>query len=32
MKSALEDRTGVLDEELLTQVQGRLAQYLGLLG
>lgn len=31
MKTALEDRTGVLDEELLTQVQGRLAQYLGLL-
>ncbi|WP_182884883.1 type II toxin-antitoxin system PemK/MazF family toxin [Microbispora sp. H10885] len=31
MKSALEDRTGTLDEDLLTQVQGRLAQYLGLL-
>ncbi|WP_431929451.1 type II toxin-antitoxin system PemK/MazF family toxin [Nonomuraea jabiensis] len=30
-KSALEDRTGVLDEDLLTQVQGRLVQYLGLL-
>jgi mRNA-degrading endonuclease toxin of MazEF toxin-antitoxin module len=30
-KSALEDRTGTLDEDLLTQVQGRLAQYLGLL-
>ncbi|WP_141582145.1 type II toxin-antitoxin system PemK/MazF family toxin [Actinomadura sp. WMMA1423] len=32
MKDVLEDRAGVLDEELLTQVQGRLAQYLGLLG
>ncbi|GIH98760.1 type II toxin-antitoxin system PemK/MazF family toxin [Planobispora takensis] len=31
MKSALEDRTGMLDEDLLTQLQGRLAQYLGLL-
>jgi mRNA-degrading endonuclease toxin of MazEF toxin-antitoxin module len=31
-KSTLEDRTGTLDEDLLTQVQGRLAQYLGLLG
>lgn len=30
-KSVLEDRTGILDEDLLTQVQGRLAQYLGLL-
>ncbi|WP_165970594.1 type II toxin-antitoxin system PemK/MazF family toxin [Actinomadura sp. 6K520] len=32
MKTDLQDRTGVLDEELLTQLQGRLAQYLGLLG
>ncbi|WP_169789136.1 hypothetical protein [Nonomuraea candida] len=32
MKTALEDRTGALDEDLLTQVQGRVAQYLGLLG
>ncbi|MFB4275304.1 type II toxin-antitoxin system PemK/MazF family toxin [Nonomuraea sp. MTCD27] len=32
LKTALEDRTGTLDEDLLTQVQGRLAQYLGLLG
>nr|WP_062340020.1 type II toxin-antitoxin system PemK/MazF family toxin [Herbidospora sakaeratensis] len=31
MKSVLEDRTGILDEDLLTQVQARLAQYLGLL-
>ncbi|WP_157520913.1 type II toxin-antitoxin system PemK/MazF family toxin [Herbidospora daliensis] len=31
MKSVLEDRTGALDENLLTQVQARLAQYLGLL-
>ncbi|MGP3912467.1 type II toxin-antitoxin system PemK/MazF family toxin [Nonomuraea sp. 10N515B] len=32
LKTALEDRTGTLEEDLLTQVQGRLAQYLGLLG
>ncbi|WP_082801536.1 type II toxin-antitoxin system PemK/MazF family toxin [Herbidospora cretacea] len=32
MKSVLEDRSGALDEDLLTQVQARLAQYLGLLG
>ncbi|MFI6458095.1 type II toxin-antitoxin system PemK/MazF family toxin [Streptosporangium amethystogenes] len=31
MKSVLEDRTGTLGEDLLTQVHGRLAQYLGLL-
>ncbi|WP_436762857.1 type II toxin-antitoxin system PemK/MazF family toxin [Streptosporangium sp. V21-05] len=31
LKSALEDRSGPLNEDLLTQVQGRLAQYLGLL-
>jgi mRNA-degrading endonuclease toxin of MazEF toxin-antitoxin module len=31
-KITLEDRTGTLNEDLLTQVQGRLAQYLGLLG
>ncbi|MER5621664.1 type II toxin-antitoxin system PemK/MazF family toxin [Streptosporangium sp. NPDC002544] len=31
MKSVLEDRSGTLDEDLLTQVHGRLAQYLGLL-
>jgi mRNA-degrading endonuclease toxin of MazEF toxin-antitoxin module len=31
MKTVLEDRTGTLDEDLLTQVQARLAQYLGLL-
>jgi mRNA-degrading endonuclease toxin of MazEF toxin-antitoxin module len=30
-KTALEDRAGTLDEDLLTQVQGRLAQNLGLL-
>ncbi|GAA4522600.1 hypothetical protein GCM10023096_49580 [Nonomuraea ferruginea] len=32
MKSVLEDRTGTLDEDVLTQIQGRLAQYPGLLG
>ena len=32
MKSDLEDQSGTLDEALLTQVQGRLAQYLGLVG
>jgi mRNA-degrading endonuclease toxin of MazEF toxin-antitoxin module len=32
MKSDLEDKTGTLEEALLTQVQGRLAQYLGLVG
>lgn len=30
MKTVLEDRMGTLDELLLTQVQGRLAQYMGL--
>jgi hypothetical protein len=30
MKENLEDRTGTLDEALLTAVHGRLAQYLGL--
>ena len=31
MKTALEDQTGTLDESVLIQIQGRLAQYLGLL-
>ncbi|MFC6083840.1 type II toxin-antitoxin system PemK/MazF family toxin [Sphaerisporangium aureirubrum] len=30
-KAVLEDRSGTLDEDLLTQVQARLAQYMGLI-